>query len=226
MSLLYKKTGEYYNQYWNSNEWKPKPILSLKKRKGFNKFIDKDKVVLDVGCGDGEHYGKYILSLTKEYYGIDVSLSSVENAKKLGIKAILHNLEEEFPFENSFFDVVITFDILEHLFDPEVVLNECQRVLKKDGILIVNIPNIVHIENRLQFLFGKFNPGGSPLTNWDRPWVDPHIRFFTKKIIIKLLKKIGFQIVEFLPEGNNFVILEIILPSLFSSCFLIVCRKR
>jgi hypothetical protein len=59
------------------------------------------------------------------------------------------------------------------------------------------VPNAVYLPNRLLFLVGFFNPGGSPATSLRAPWRDPHIRFFMKASLCGLLKGTGFVISEF-----------------------------
>jgi SAM-dependent methyltransferase len=131
------------------------------------------------------------------YIGLDISKVAVQRCHERGMNAIVHDLNEPIPFPNDSFDAVICFEVLEHLFQPEAALREIHRVLKPGGLALISVPNVVYLPNRLLFLLGFFNPGGSPATSLRAPWKDPHIRFFTKASLFKLLKETGFVISEF-----------------------------
>ncbi|MDD5529889.1 MAG: methyltransferase domain-containing protein [bacterium] len=104
----------------------------------------KDKVVFDAGCGCG--YGSHHLlkSGAKKVTGIDISEETIEYCKSHYEN---ENLEfkvmnaEKLSFPDKIFDVVVSFEVVEHLENPEMYLSEIKRVLKTDGILIISTPN-------------------------------------------------------------------------------------
>jgi len=88
--------------------------------------------VLDIGCSSGEftlEVGKTIG--TKRLYGIDINKEAVKCARKKGIKAITHDANTKLPYKDGFFDVVVSNQVLEHLWNTDGVLLEVRRVLKK-----------------------------------------------------------------------------------------------
>lgn len=107
----------------------------------------QNKIVLDYGCGRGEESIKYIRNGAERVYGIDISPVYVEEAelaaKRLGLNENKYSFQVmdahklEFP-ENSI-DLVIGQGILHHL-DPEIALNEIFRVLKADGMVVLQEP--------------------------------------------------------------------------------------
>lgn len=107
------------------------------------KFI-KGKKVLDVACGEG--YGTYLLKKwgAAKVTGVDISKEALFVARDKfvdkGIKFIEHNVEE-LPFEDNSFDVVVSYETIEHLDNPEKFLMEIKRVIRGDGIIIVSCPN-------------------------------------------------------------------------------------
>lgn len=106
------------------------------------KFV-KDKIVLDVACGSG--YGSnYLAQFAKKVYGLDKDEETIEENK---VKFQRDNLEfltgyaEQLPFVDKTFDVVVSFETIEHIQDYKEFLKEIKRVLKDDGILIISTPN-------------------------------------------------------------------------------------
>jgi len=97
-----------------------------------------DLKILDVGCGGGHkeltQYGKV--------YGLDISSSSIDNAKKIYYKALVHDLSKKsFPFDNDFFDIAFCSEVIGHIDynDKDHVLSEIKRVLKPNGYFISSI---------------------------------------------------------------------------------------
>ncbi|MFZ2322424.1 MAG: class I SAM-dependent methyltransferase [Ignavibacteriaceae bacterium] len=151
-------------------------------RKGLLKYIKPlGKYIggktLDVGCGI-KPYKKYFNS--KEYIGID-------------LKTTLHNSENSIdvyydgkviPFNNEQFDSVVTSQVLEHVFHPDLFLSETNRVLKTNGYLLITVP-FVWDEHEKPFDFGRYSSFG----------------------IVYLLEKNGFEIKEHFKTANNFAAL-------------------
>lgn len=105
----------------------------------------KGKRVLDAACGEG--YGSLLLSGTAvSVQGIDISSESILNAQmKYGAENLrfVTGSIELLPFEDNSFDVVVSFETLEHV-DEETqlrFLQEIRRVLTIDGTLIISTPN-------------------------------------------------------------------------------------
>ncbi len=103
------------------------------------------KAVLDIACGDG--YGaSYLMNKgAKKVVGGDYSEEAIEYARRHYQKDGLNFLRldaQEMPFANNSFDVVVSFETIEHLERYEDFLKGCRRVLKDDGIFICGTPNI------------------------------------------------------------------------------------
>lgn len=107
------------------------------------KFV-KDKIVLDIACGNG--YGSSILanSGVKFVYGIDNSKKAVDYASKhynqKNINFALGNAEK-IKLNNKSADVIVSLETIEHLKFPNQFLKETKRILKSNGILILSTPN-------------------------------------------------------------------------------------
>ena len=89
---------------------------------------------LDIGCG----YKPYesLFSETTEYIGIDYD--SPENKKNTKIDVFYSG--HKFPFNDSTFDSAVLTQVLEHIFNPDEFLSEINRVLKKNGKLLLSVP--------------------------------------------------------------------------------------
>lgn len=103
-----------------------------------------EKRVLDVACGSG--YGLEMLGRSaKEVIGVDVEFNIIKKAKDacFGDSRISFLVADgcKLPFANSCFDVVTSFETIEHIHDRSGFLQEIRRVLKDEGVLILSTPN-------------------------------------------------------------------------------------
>jgi SAM-dependent methyltransferase len=102
----------------------------------------KNKSVLDIACGTG--YGLVFLgSEAAAVTGVDIDLEAAKLARaESGERAcVLLGDGTNLPFAGETFDIVTSFETLEHLYQREEFLSELKRVLKKDGALILSTPN-------------------------------------------------------------------------------------
>lgn len=114
-------------------------------RYNFAKQFCKDKRVLDISCGEG--YGSYILSLagSKEVVGLDISEETILTAKKNYKSDNLNYLVSDAgalkDLKDNYFDLIVSFETIEHLNEVDNYLKEIQRVAKNDAIIIISCPN-------------------------------------------------------------------------------------
>jgi methionine biosynthesis protein MetW len=187
--------------------WDTKPIKTEDidvRRKEVLDMIPPGNRVLDIACGDGMTLASII---AKEKHGIDINKKNVERSKKRGIKAVQRDIEEGLPYKNDFFDIVITEGLLNHLYSPESLVKEIQRVLKKDGYFVGSISNNYHIWHRVAYLLGR------PQSSF--PFRDKAAQvsssFYTIKSMKELLSRY-FEVEECTAKPGRF---SSILPSLF-----------
>jgi len=172
-------------------------------RDQFSRYIEILKVipksprrlmVLDVGIGYG-HLSILVKKLFDyEVFGIDIRRPEVYHWKKRfdgeGIKFELCNLiKDPIPFQDEYFDIVLFCEVLEHLSvrSLQIALKKINRVLKKDGVLILTTPNLAGLGSRLRLLRGS-----SPIPIDDFKF--GHIRTYTATECISILQKSGFSI--------------------------------
>ena len=120
----------------------------------FARDLVKNKKVLDAACGTG--YGTALLAQSAErVFGIDISKEAISYAESnysaKNVNFAVANIEK-LPFESDFFDVVVSFETIEHVDTQkqEKFLSEVKRILKKDGIFIISTPNKEVYKNRVK----------------------------------------------------------------------------
>jgi ubiquinone/menaquinone biosynthesis C-methylase UbiE len=124
-------------------QWYYKPEFDLLKE-------IQGKTVLDVGAGGGGKTVFYALNGAEKVVGIDIEKGFIEQAEMFAKEKGVENVEflvqnaERTDFPDSSFDVCVMNDVFEHLANPEAVLKEVYRVLKKGGKVFINSPPYFH----------------------------------------------------------------------------------
>ena len=107
------------------------------------------------------------------------------------------------PYPDNHFDAVILSEVIEHLnFNPLPVLQEINRILKKDGILYITTPNQVNLINRIKIILGRSirNSISDSVTQLDQTKhtiCGIHWREYTLEELIQLLEIMGFTITTY-----------------------------
>ncbi len=154
-------------------------------------LISKDDTVLDVGFwGQGKTFEdptwphKLLRDRAKDIYGIDLvydeSVIPENERHKYKIAAA-----EDFNFDEKF-DVIFAGDLIEHLVNPGLFLDNAKKHLKPEGRLIMTTPNT----------FNLFVMAGK-LTRPEPPINSDHTFYFNKRTISKLLEKCGWEVSQF-----------------------------
>jgi SAM-dependent methyltransferase len=171
----------------------------------------------DLGCGEGVFANSIAKRFeNSEIYGCDYCLELLKKAQKLSkkIQTVECNLEEGIPFESNKFDFIYLSEILEHMYNPDFLLEEIHRVLKETGYLLLSTPNLCAWYNRILLLFG-IQPlfietsvkwafvGAGPLRRFKKEtYPIGHVRVFNFQALKDLLTVNGFKIV--LKKGGVF----------------------
>lgn len=138
--------------------------------------------VLDIGTAGGA-----FLDAAKRYgydaYGMEPSADLVNRGKARGLK-IEQGTIESHSFETGSFDMVCLWDVIEHLPDPKTALIEIKKLIKPNGILLINFPDIGTWQAKLAK--EKF---------W---WIlSVHLHHFTRKSIADICQRTGFEAFHF-----------------------------
>lgn len=148
--------------------------------------------VLDVGCGGGD-LGYILKEKNCEITGWDLKLDRI-NANRDFYKTLEERNIEVQGFGNEKYEVIIFSDVLEHLNDPETVLKKSRESLMPKGTILVSLPNVAYLDNRLGLLKGNWNYTDDGIL--DRT----HLKFFTLSTAKQLLVSAGFKINDWEPE--------------------------
>jgi len=139
--------------------------------------------LLDVGCSNGA----FIFTAGKmgvRCEGVEPAEEAALAAQKAGLK-VHHGFLEDCRLQKESYDVITLFEVIEHLKNPVGLLKECNRLLKKDGIMVIRTANTdswtVKLLKGNWHYFNISRHGG-------------HISFFCKKSIMALGAKTGFKI--------------------------------
>ena len=157
-------------------------LLRWLRRRKVIKYIPKNSIVCDVGCGFDASFLKKISCFTKQSVGLDKEINNFKDSN-LELKQI--KVFEEIPFGNEVFDVVTMIAVIEHLDYPQKILNEAFRILKQKGKLILTTPTPL-AKPILEFLAFK-------LGVIDKNEIGSHKNYFWTKNIKKMLIKSGFK---------------------------------
>jgi len=141
----------------------------------------KGKEVLDAGCGVG--YGSAMLAEDASHViAVDLEQAAIEYAKRTYDRKNLKFLVMDcttMGFDDCTFDLVVSFEVFEHISDGQDFVRELCRVLRNDGILVISTPN--------KITWDLLGPQA------DYPF---HINMITPKLFKKILISSGFAEVE------------------------------
>jgi SAM-dependent methyltransferase len=101
--------------------------------------LEAGQRVLDVGFRDG-HNLKYLQENGVDIIGIEVNRYAIEHAEQMGLNVFYDDIQKRTQFADKSFDVILMCDVFEHLFAPDAALDECIRLLKTQGKIILEVP--------------------------------------------------------------------------------------
>jgi len=179
---------------------------------------------LDIGCGDGELFFQ-LKNKYREVWGIDIAEPRIARIQKKlkgtsGIHVRVEDANEQLSFKDSSFDTITVVAVLEHVFDPYHLIQECHRLLRKGATLIVEVPNVAWLPNRIRLFAGKL-----PVTSGATGWDGGHLHYFTRTSLKRLFEQEGFSVVK-MTSGGIFARPRRIWGSLLAGDILIVGIKN
>ena len=191
--------------FFELNEWhKTERLNDIYNRLERMSVYSKDLIInfLDIGCGEG----LALIEATKRKwnaFGNDISDNRVREAKSNEISFKLGDLLSA-NYPENFFDFVHMDSVLEHLINPNEYLKELNRIMKKNGILYIGIPNENSLFDNFRQIIFKFI-GKSRYSAKLKPFAPPfHVSGFTKKSLGIISSQTGFSIIQLKNFATHF----------------------
>lgn len=210
MDINYDQGHVDYSNYHRDKEYLENETLFkniFKKRQNIiSRFINNPRIILDIGCSNG-----IFLDLYKNCETWGVEPSSNYKVAELKMHKILNTTFEKARLPENYFDLIIMNHTLEHVKDGEIVLAKIFRLLKKGGILFIDVPNAGGLSSKL---FGH---------KWPYRLPNEHTYQFTKESLSKLVNDTGFEVLHWESRSGLFELANPLLD-LFQS--LMTFKKR
>jgi SAM-dependent methyltransferase len=181
----------YYGDYYAPGGFSEPEFVHQRAAEITAKFsaYRKTNRLLDIGCGAGT-----LLRAARAHgwlaYGVEVSETSVARVRDLGFE-VFHGELQEAGYPREHFDVIMAAELLEHLFDPAVVVNEAAQLLRKGGLFWTTTPHGRGISARLLGL------------KWSLISPPEHLQLFSVAGLKILLQRAGFRDITIRTEGGN-----------------------
>jgi SAM-dependent methyltransferase len=179
-------SSETYQELYHLNEKRPSALRRAWHR--YSAMLGSDPWrtsqrpgrMLDVGCG----FGDLMLSFARKGWdveGVDTSAVAVDAANRRGL--VVHaGALEDLDLPRDAYDLITMRHVLEHVHDPVALLQRTHTLLKPDGELIVQVPNIASAEARV---FGK---------RWQPLELPRHLSHFNRSTLDNVLVRAGFAV--------------------------------
>lgn len=155
--------------------------------------------VLDAGCGNGALCGKYLAEGCVTV-GVDLSASGVGIARQAHPRGRFEctSMDESIlgRLGEAPFDLVVSTDVIEHLYDPRTYARGCFAALKNGGRLVMTTPYHGYLKNLAISVLGKWDSHANPL------WDGGHIKLWSKATLSQLLTEVGFVNLRFCGVGR------------------------
>lgn len=127
---FYQTLESKWKNYYKETRWEYPHAI---------KHIKSGMRVLEIGCGRG-YFLRKIEKITKNSLGLELNKDAIKN-KTTKIEIIDSKIENISSSTHGFFDVICCFQVLEHLINPEVILEKSISLLKDNGCMIISTPN-------------------------------------------------------------------------------------
>jgi len=168
--------------------------------------------IFDLGCGNGAVANR--MSAYADVTGVDISLSAVALAQmkfpqlNVNVASAYDDLAQQY----GTFPVVISLEVVEHLYDPRTYAKRLFELVEPSGIAIISTPYHGYLKNLALAFTGRLDGHFTAL------WDGGHIKFWSVPTLKTLLREAGFSKIDFLRVGR--------IPALAKSMIAIAHRPR
>src|SRR6185369_15468810 len=181
----------FYEAYYAEESLSPPAFVQTRLEEitaGFSPYRQSNRL-LDIGCGAGN----LLLAARKNGWnaqGLDVAEQATEHVRSLGFD-VFHGELQQAQFPSQHFDVITAAEILEHLSEPRLLVQEVARILRPGGLFWTTTPHARGLSARVLGL------------NWRCIWPPEHLQLFSVAGMKALLHDAGFKQIRFQTTGGN-----------------------
>lgn len=179
--------GEWYEFATESHfwfQWRLAVLLRSLKRLGLS--LEEKLNVLEVGCGTGALRDQLESATNWTVHGTDLDKSALLRVKPARGRTMYYDITEEREPYLEAYDIVILFDVLEHIQDTRPFLNSLLRHLKPQGLLLINVPALQNLYSNYDEIVG-------------------HVRRYDKKTLSEEFRSLNLKIEELCYWGFSLV---------------------
>ena len=155
--------------------------------------------ILDAGCGNGVISAE-LLKCGFKVKGIDVSGSGIDICRRACPEGEFHVASICDPHVNKIigdgFDAIVASEVVEHIYSPMEFMDNCRRLLKNEGLLVLSTPYHGYLKNLLLALTGRME------SHFQVDHDGGHIKFWSRRSLENMLHRHGFRVVGFVGCGR------------------------
>ena len=140
--------------------------------------------LLEVGCATGLFLNSARDTGKWDVMGLEPSLSAAQVARQRYGLNVIEGTYEDVEFESEAFDIVVMWDVLEHLHEPVKAVEDVARILKPGGLFVMKVP---HLHSFARRVWGRYWAG------FDAP---RHLYVFSEPLLVSVLQRAGFSVLE------------------------------
>ncbi|WP_456460893.1 methyltransferase domain-containing protein [Reichenbachiella sp.] len=146
--------------------------------KKFRDLLPKEpNRMLEIGCGGGTVMKQFENDLNTVIDGCDLNEFALKKVKDISGKLSVYNIFDEHEQMVNNYEAILLLDVIEHIDDDKGFMEAALKHLKKDGLVIINVP-------ALNSLFSKYDVAAG------------HVRRYNKKSLSKLLDALDLEIID------------------------------
>ena len=156
------------------------------------KYITPDKEVLNVGCvgnASNEFLQEEIQKITRKVVGVDIDKPGLEKLKGRGYNVFYGDVQDiNFNLEKKF-DVIVAGEIIEHVENAGIFLENMKKHLKNDKILIITTPNSREVTYQFNRVLGRIKSEEGIIDK-------THVSVYSKQTLMQLLGRYNLELIE------------------------------
>jgi len=153
------------------------------------------KRVFELGCGNGST-AAHLHAKGYQVTGIDPSESGLDVATERGLDLYHGSTEEDIAGRFGTFPVVISLEVIEHVFSPKLYAERVHDLLEPGGVAIISTPYHGYLKNLALAVTGKMEGHFTAL------WEGGHIKFFSRETLGILFQRVGLEEIDFKRVGR------------------------